>query len=133
MTGNATETAVSVQGTYYKIAGVTLAGSIVEKFTLTDNRATYVGALTTDFKVDGIAAVTSGNNRVISIAVAKNGSIVAASAASSTTNSGGRSEGIHTQTIVQLTSGDYIEIWGANTTNTDDFTGESLSTIITAL
>jgi len=59
--------------------------------------------------------------------------VVAASAASSTTNSGGRSEGIHTQTIVQLTSGDYIEIWGANTTNTDDFTGESLSTIITAL
>lgn len=45
MTANATTTTVGAIDTFYKVAGTTSSGTYVEKFTLTNNRATYSGSL----------------------------------------------------------------------------------------
>lgn len=130
MNGNATATTVSATGTEYKVAGTTTSSSVTQKFTNTDNRATYNGALNRFFKVTAALSVSSGNNNEIGVYIAKNGVIIADSEIYGTTNSGGRAESIVVQSLVQLTSGDYIEIFVENNTATTNITVTDLNVII---
>ena len=129
MVGNATSTPIAVSGTYYKGLGTTTS-SVAEKFANTDNRATYGGAVTARFSVSGIASVTSANNNVIGLRIAKNGTVIAASTASSTTNASSRAEGVHTQALIELAPGDYVEVWVTNNTGTTAVVLETLSLIV---
>jgi hypothetical protein len=129
MQSNATSTTIGVSGTFVKIAGTTTSGAFVEKFTHTNNRLTYVGAFTGYFKVSGVATFTSGNNNVIEIRVAKNGTTIAQSESESTANGSGRSENVKFQDIVELLTNDYIEIWVTNTTATTAVIVENLNVI----
>ena len=73
MTDNATVTACTLADTFYKIAGTTTAGNLVEKFTLTNNRATYTGALTAGFSVSVSCSVETVNGRDYTFKIAVNG------------------------------------------------------------
>lgn len=131
---NVTATTISLQNTFYKVAGATVAGEFVEKFTISaDNRATYSGALTGFFKVTAVATATSGNNQLLRFRVAKNGVTHADSESKVTTSGSGRSENVKFQDILSLVTGDYIEIFVANGTAANNVTVSDMNVIIERL
>jgi len=133
MTANATATTIGAVDTPVKILGTTTANTINQKFTHTDNRLTYSGALIRDFQVTATASLTSGNNNVIGLYVAKNGVVIASSEMYSTTSSGGRAESITCQTILELNEDDYVEMYVENTTSVTNITVEYLNVICKSL
>jgi len=130
MNGNATATVIDTQGVAVKAAGATTSGSITQKFTNSDNRATYIGGITRAFKIVATASLESGNNNQIGFYIAKNGTLITESEVYGTTSGTGRSENIVVQAFVQLTENDYIELWVENDTGTQDITVTELNVII---
>ena len=93
MSDNATVTNVITVATPLKIAGTTTANSINQKFTHTDNRATYTGAINRNFKVTATVSVTSASaNDQIGFYIAKNGTVITESEMYVTTNASARAE-----------------------------------------
>jgi hypothetical protein len=133
MQGNATATTVSATNTFYKIAGTTSPGQFVEKFTLTNNRATYAGALVGFFKITAIITLTSGSNNVIAGRVAFNGTTLNSSQSKATANGSGRAENMVVSDIVQLQTTNYIEIFLSNNSATNNITVEDMNVIIERL
>lgn len=133
MTNNATASDIISADTPIKIAGTTTANSINQKFTHTDNKLTYVGALIRDFQISANASFTSGNNQVIGLYVAKNGVVISSSEMYATTSGSGRAESINCQTITSLDENDYIEMWIENATSTNDIVVEYLNVIVKSL
>jgi len=135
MVGNATATTISVSGTFYKVAGTTSTGTYVEKFdvTTTSNKAVYGGSLVGFYKVTVVASMLTGNNKVLAVRIAKNGTTTTSSQTKSTSNGSSRSESIMSQDVVQLSNTDYIEVFVANTTDTTNITVEDLNVIIERL
>lgn len=133
MLNNATATTISQTETPVKIAGTTTANAINQKFSHTDNRLTYTGSLIRDFQISANASFTSGNNQVIGLYVAKNGSVIASSEMYATTSGSGRAESINCQTIVELNENDYVEMWIENETSASNITVEYLNVIVKSL
>lgn len=133
MTGNATATTITTTGTAVKVAGTTTSAAITQKFTNTDNKSTYTGAILRDFKVTVVLSANSGNNNEVGIYIAKNGTLITESEVYITTNAGGRAEGGVAQVIVTLDQDDYIEVFVENDTSTSDITVTELSVIVEAL
>lgn len=130
MQANATPTVVASTGLEYKVLGTTTSDSITSKFTNTNNRATYTGAIARFFTVTSTMSVTSGNNNQIGGYIAKNGTVIPSSEVYITTNGAGRAENLVIQTIVQLSQNDYIEIFIENSTAVTNITVSSLNVII---
>lgn len=135
MQGNATATTVAAQGTAYLAAGTTtLDSAVTSKFSMPQsNRLTYDGAINRQFRCTAIITLTSGNNVQVGNYFAKNGSLILSSETYTTTDGNGRRENVAIQTVVELTAGDYIEVFVENDTNTTDITVSDLSVIIEAL
>lgn len=133
MNNNATATTISATGTAVKVAGTTTSASITQKFTNTDNRATYTGAIARSFKVTVVLSLNSGNNNQVGIYIAKNGTVIPESEIYVTTNAGGRAEGGVSQVIVSLSTDDYIEVFVENDTAIANITVSDLSVIVEAL
>ena len=133
MNGNATATTIAVIGTAVKAAGTTTSAAITQLFTNTTNRATYDGALTRDFKVSAVMSVESGNNNVIGLYIAKNGTILTESETYITTNAGGRAEAGVCQVVINMVATDYIEIFVENTTSTSNVTVTDINVIVEGL
>lgn len=130
MNGNSTATVISTTGTPVKVAGTTTSSAVTSKFTNTDNRATYVGALTRYFKVVVTLSATSGNNNQVGVYIAKNGVVLDESEVYGTTSGSGRAENIVCQTLVQLTNGDYLEVWVENNAGTNNVTVTDLNLVV---
>jgi len=128
--GNTTATTITTISAPVKAAVTTTSSSITEKFVNTDNRSTYVGALTRTFKVQATASLTCGNNRQISAYIFKNGVQILNSEAAVTTNGNGRAENVTAQTILELSENDYIEIWIENNSDTQNVTVSDINVII---
>jgi hypothetical protein len=133
MTANATTTTIGVINTFVKVAGTTITGSFIEKFTHTDNRLTYNGALTGFYKITSIVSLTSGNNNVVQLRVGLNGTTSVPSTSQTTTSGAGKSENVTCSDIVSLNTNDYIEIFTANTTGTNNITVSEVNVIIERL
>ena len=133
MSDNVTPTVISSSGVPVKALGTTTANAINQKFTHTDNRLTYVGGLDRDFQVSSTMTFVTGSNKVIGMYVAKNGVIIPSSEMYAASGASGRAESIHIQTILNMTNGDYIEIWIENETDTTDITVEFLNVIVKSL
>ena len=133
MTNNATATTIIATNTPVKASGTTTANTINQKFTHTDNRLTYVGALIRDFQVTATVSLSSGNNNLIGVYVAKNGVVIPSSEMYSTTSGSGRAESLTCQTILELNENDYVEIWVENSSNAGDITVEYLNVICKSL
>ena len=132
MQDNATATTITVN-TPTKIAGTTTAASINQKFTHSDNRVTYTGAIVRDFQVTAVASCTSGNTHQVGFYVVKNGIIITESETYITTSGSGRAENVIVQTVVQLQQNDYIEIWTENETSSTNITVQFLNVIVKSL
>lgn len=133
MNGNATATTIAAIGTAVKAAGTTTSATISQRFTNTANRATYDGAIRRDFKVSAVLSVESGNNNVIGLYAAKNGTLLPESEVYITTNAGGRAEAGMCQVIIPMVATDYIEIFVENDTSTSDITVTDMNVIVEAL
>lgn len=132
MNGNATATTIGVAGVAVKVAGTTTSGSLTQKFSnAVTNRAEYTGAVTRTFQIDVLAAVTSGNNKVIALYVAENGTTQPQSVGRATTNAGGRAESMASSGVFELVTNDYLEVWVANETDTTSVTVEDLHVLVT--
>jgi hypothetical protein len=131
MQNNATSTTISVSGTYYKVAGTTTANTAInQKFTHSDNRLTYAGALTRNFKVTASISGSSGNNQNLKFRVAKNGTTDITSQSRQDTAGSGRVDNVVCQWLGSLATNDYIEIFTTNDTSTSAVTVEDLNVII---
>jgi hypothetical protein len=134
MSYNTTPTNIVTLEVPVKINGVTTANSINQKFTHTNNRATYVGAINRSFKVTATLSVTStSSNDQIGFYVAKNGSVIPDSEMYVTTNTNSRAESVTIQTITNLVTNDYVEIWVENDTDASDVIITFMNVIIEAL
>jgi len=129
MINNTTATTIASTSTFYKVLGTTLSGLYNQRFTNTNNRTTYNGAITSYFKISVAASCNSGNTHLIVFRIAKNGVTIPSSEVQVTTNSTGRSENIHCQTIVQLQTNDYLEVFVQNSTTTTNVTVSELNLI----
>jgi len=132
MTNNATPTPVVVNVST-KALGTTTANPINEKFSHSNNRATYTGAITRVFEVEAWAALASNNNNVLRLYIAKNGTAITTSFGEATANAGGRAEGIVTASVVELEQNDYIEVFVSNETGSNNITDINLNVIVSEL
>jgi hypothetical protein len=133
MNANAVATDIVTTNVFVKAAGTTTAGTIIQRFTHTNNRATYIGALSGIFKVTISVSATSGNNQALRFRVAKNGTTIAQSEVEETTSGNGRSQTLICQDLVSLVTNDFIELWVANGSTNQDITVENLNVIIEKL
>lgn len=132
MQDNAVASDIITQGVAVKIAGTTLT-SLLEKFTHSNNRATYTGALVRNFKVVATVTLTAGNNQTIGLYIAKNGDLIESSEQYVTTSSGGRVESVAVLSLVSLSTNDYIELYTENASATTDVTVSYMNVTITPL
>jgi hypothetical protein len=135
MQGNATATVVSATNVEYKAEGITtLDTSVSQKFSMpVNNRLQYDGAINRQFRCTAMLTVTSGNNVQVGVYFGKNGTPIVNSEMYATTDGNGRFENMAVQTVVELTQGDYMEVFVENATNTTDITLADLSAIVEAL
>jgi hypothetical protein len=133
MISNSTATTISAIDTFYKIAGTTLQGAAPSNFILADNKATFTGNNTTNFKVTAILSLTSGNNQDIHIQIAKNGIVQARSNQEILTGGSGQAQNLVVKDIFTLATNDYIEIFTANKTSATNVTVVNLNVIIEKL
>ena len=121
MINNATDTTIGVPNVnvWVKAAGTTTAGSI-SKFTHTSNRLTYTGAFNQSFTIHVNASVRSAvSNQVISIGVAKNGTILAESEMTIRTSTSNQEHPGSTLAVIDMVATDYVEVFVKNTASTD--------------
>lgn len=127
----AAPTTISNTTSYFPLAGTTTAGAFNQRFTTSNNLLTYIGTIVKPFRVTGSVSLTSGNNNVVEIVVLYNGSPLAGSLQSTTTNASGRSENISFFGTVQLSQNDTIRVAVKNTTSATNVTAISLNVIVT--
>jgi len=121
MINNTTDTTIGTGNVnvWVKAAGTTTS-STLSKFTHSSNRLTYGGAFSQSFVVHINTAVRSaGTNQVISIGIAKNGTIIAESEMTIRTSVANQEYPGSTTAIVELVSTDYVEVFVRNTSSTD--------------
>lgn len=85
------------------------------------------------FSVAGHIELSSGNNNEIEIALFKNGQLEAGSISSVITSSGGKTSSIPGMAVVELSSGDIIDIRVMNKTATTAITVKALNVLIQAI
>jgi hypothetical protein len=122
MINNSTDTTIGSPNVnvWVKAAGTTTSGSL-SKFTMpSNNRLTYTGAFSQSFMVHVNASVRSaGTNIVISIGIAKNGTILSESEMTLRTTTSNIEYPGSTLAVVDMISTDYIELFVKTTTSTD--------------
>lgn len=129
---NATTSVVGAANTFVKIAGTTTPNAINQKFTHTNNRLTYSGGINRSFKIGSVVSVSANNGQIVSVRIAKNGVTLSDSEAQATISANGRFENLKCQTIIEMTTNDFVEVFVANSANTN-VTAQELNVIIEAL
>ena len=129
---NATATTITTINTFVKVAGTTTPNAINQKFVHTNNRLTYSGGINRSFKIGAVVSVSANNGQIVSVRIAKNGVTLADSEAQATISANGRFENLKSQTIIEMTTNDFIEVFVANNAVTN-ITAQELNVIIEAL
>jgi hypothetical protein len=127
MYGNSAATSISTIDVRVKAAGTT-AASVIQNFTHSPNRLTYTGSQTKGFFCNAVITASAGDTNSLIFELRKNGDANDISTLA-VANSAGEVE-TTTHSIFQLAKDDYVELWVANGTNTDNITVEDLSLCI---
>jgi hypothetical protein len=132
MTANSTATSLPVATTFYKIAGTTVTVD-AKKFSASSNRMTYIGKTNMIGKVNiVIGAKSPTTNGDFSIAIAKNGVVIAAPLGTMSSLSNNQSFQINFITELSLSTNDYVEVFiRSNNSNTNVVTIEEMQFRIT--
>lgn len=130
-TQNAQNTIILQTTTPTKIVGTSAPSDYSQRFSHdTSGRLTYTGTITRLFSIETTLSFTSGNNQLIDVYIAKNGSIIQKSESRTTTSGSGRAENIKVQTIVDLAPTEFIEIFIENHTSTNSIVVVDLNCIV---
>lgn len=129
MQGNATATAIAAPVTPVRAGGTTTLGALSQKLEHSANRLTYTGTVARVLRVSVVARLTSTDTNSLGLMVAKNGTVVADSASYRVADASGRAESLCCQTVVSLTTGDYLEVFVANATAANNITVTDLSLV----
>ena len=122
MIANATATVIAAANTPVKVLGTTIANALNQKFTHSNNRLTYTGSISKDFKILAVATFTSAANNQIGFYIAKNGAVIAVSSSIATADAAGRKENVTIMAMLQMVTGDYVELWVENQTLANNVT-----------
>ena len=122
MQGNATATVIASIATAVKAAGTFVVGAVSGYTGDTTGKVTHTGDTAIDV-INALATidVASGSNRLVSIYIAKNGTIIPETKMSDTISTG-HPRSITTFANISLASNDYIEIYVRNESTTDNLT-----------
>jgi hypothetical protein len=128
---NVTHTAIASVGVAVKAAGATVAGVaslglVNQNFTHASNRLTYTGGRDITARLTAVISLESGNNQDVGVYPALNGTVITEYEIYVTTGGTGRTASVNLEGIVNLTAGDYIEIWLENSTSTTAITMRDL-------
>ena len=127
MNGNATATTFGSLNTYIKVAGTTTSLVLHKTSTPATNRLTYIGKKNITARVfiaiSGTSPSTAG---AISVALAKNGTVITNPHASLTGMSNNQAFQLVLDTEVDLVTNDFVEAFIANNTNTNSYTISAL-------
>ena len=129
MINNGTNTTIGVPNVnvWVKAAGATTVGlGNSPKWTQPlDNRLLYGGIISTEFIYNAVGTVqSSAANQIISVAVAVNGTVQAESEVSVRTSTSNQPFPFAMQDVLQLVTGDYVEIFVKNSQSTDVRVGD---------
>lgn len=122
MVNNTTDTTIGLPNVnvWVKAAGTTTANANNSKFTHASNQLTYTGAFATSFQVSVNCNVRSGSpSQVISVGVAKNGTILAESEMTIRTDIANQEYPGSTAAQVDLVTNDYVEIFVKTTSSSN--------------
>ena len=135
MQGNATATTVSATDTFYKVAGTTTASADNSKFSHSDNRLTCDAVISRKYLIQANLSFIAGATNVCEFGFYDSQllGIRTPSKTKSTANAGGRAEGVNFFCVVEMGSGDFIEVHCANTSAITNITVEQLNFIITEI
>lgn len=132
MTENATATVIASTEVAVKVAGTTNLQGVTQRFTHSNNRLTYAGAITRVSRVSVILGFTTGSNDRVGVYIAKNGAVISYSESYATANSAGRVETACAHTLISLATSDFIEVFVQNESGIRNITVTELSVIIEA-
>jgi hypothetical protein len=135
MQDNASATTISVANTFYKVVGTTSASSDNQKYTATDNRLTNDAAVTRKYLIQCTLSFNGTNGNVCEFGFYDSvlSAIRTPSRTTATANAAGRAENVHFSCVVSHVQGDYLEIWCANTSSTNDITVSDMNFVITEI
>jgi hypothetical protein len=123
-----TATVINLVNTWYKISGTTISGSLISKFTHTNNRLTYTGTIDEVFTCNFTVSLSGGNNNVIEVGISKNGAIpLEESISVITLDNGGATSNLTGLQYIELIENDYIELFVRNLSSTSNITANRLS------
>lgn len=135
MQNNATATTVAATNTFYKVAGTTTASADNSKFSHSDNRLTCDATISRKYLIQANLAFSAGNGNVCEFGFydSQLSAIRTPSRTKSTANAAGRAEGINLFCVLEMSSGDYLEVHAANTSATTNITVEQMNFVITEI
>lgn len=135
MQGNATATTISVQNTFYKVAGTTTASSDNAKYSHSNNRLTCDATISRKYLIQCVLSFTSSANDICEFGFydSKLGAIRTPSRTKATANASGRAENVTFVCVVQHSAGDYLEIHATNTSGARNITVDQMNFIITEI
>ena len=119
MQGNSTNSVISSVGVAVLVAGSWTVGEASQATATTAGRMTYSGAKDADMGINATLTMepASGGSQLLSFYIAINGSTVAGSKRSATLSAAGSVSGVWDY---NFTAGDYVEIFVANDSATND-------------
>lgn len=121
-------TAIATQNIPVKIAGTTTPNVLNERFSHTNNRLTYTGEDLAFVEVLSIISIdAAANNKQFTCYITKNGQIVAGSGSTMLVSSGTDVRSLTCATLVELSIGDYVEVWVENDSDDTDLTVTALT------
>ena len=136
MQGNVSATTISVQNTFYKIAGITTASVDNSKYLMPlDNRLTNDATVTRKYLIQCVLSFSGTAADVYQFGFydSKLGAVRTPSKTKATANAAGRAENVAFACVVSHTAGDYLEIHVTNTSASRNCTVDALNFIVTEI
>lgn len=135
MQGNATATTISVQNTFYKVAGTTTASADNSKFTHSNNRLTCDAVISRKYLIQCVLSFTSSANDICEFGFydSQLGTMRTPSRTKATANASGRAENVAFTCVVTMKANDYLEIHATNTSGARNITVDQLNFVVTEI
>jgi hypothetical protein len=136
MQGNATATTISVQNTFYKVAGTTTASADNAKYLMpSDNRLTNDATVTRKYLIQCVLSFNGTANDVYQFGFFDSvlNAVRTPSKTKATANAAGRAENVAFACVVSHVAGDYLEIHATNTSGARNATIDAMNFIVTEI
>jgi hypothetical protein len=135
MQGNAIATVISATNTFYKVLGTTTASADNSKFSHSNNRLTCDAIISRKYLIQCFLSFSAGNGNVCEFGFydSQLSAVRTPSKTKSTANASGRAENIGFACVLNMESGDYLEIHASNTSASTNITVDNMNFVVTEI